>query len=241
MTTSEDWLRARERRIQKTLQSSRRNGAPRETTDDTLKHKLQDAQDLAVKNQSEVEALRARLQNSEQEREQYEQRLSAAKVDLQQMATTHEKTNTELIGLRQQIKAQDITLGRLQADLDRAMETETLNQNALHETRIELRQKETALATAAENLQSYEAQRDELRAQRDGLQVALCIAKDKGKSAQHRLGGALDTVSQQKDVINSLKTLLQDRSAFLDTPNTLYEDPTVCWIGDNLVGSGKQP
>ena len=241
VTTSEDWLRARERRIQKTPQSSRRNGAPRETTDDTLKHKLQDAQDLAVNNPSEVEALRARLQNSEQEKEQYEQQLSATKADLQQMVTTHEKTNTELIGLRQQMKAQDITFGRLQADLDRAMEKETLNQNALHETRIELRQIETAFATAAENLQSCEAQRDELRAQRDGLQTALCIAKDKGKSAQHRLTGALDTVSRQKDVITDLKTLLQDRSVFLDTPKTLCEDPIACWMGDDLIGSGKQP
>ena len=241
VTTSEDWLRARERRIQKTLQSSRRNGAPRETTDDTLKHKLQDARDLAATTRSELEALRARLQSSEQEKEQYEQRLSATKADLQQMTIAHEETNTELISLRQQVKAQDITSGRLQADLDRAMETETLNQNALRETRIELREKETASATAAENLQSCEAQRDELRVQRDGLQAALYVAEDKEKSAQHRLGGALDTVSQQKDIINNLKSLLQDRNAFLDNPKTLCEDPIACWIGDDLIGGGKQP
>ena len=241
VTTSEDWLRARERRIQKTLQSPRRNGAPRETTDHALRHKLQDAQDLADKNRCEIEELRVRLRNSEQEREKCEQQLSSSKAELRQLAPAQERTNGDLIDLRQQMKAQEVALGRLHTDLDRVVETEAFNQNALHETRIEMRQMETALATVSEKLQSCEAQRDELEAQRDGLGAALYIAKDEGKSAQHRLGGALDTVSQRKDVINDLKTPLQDRSAFLDTPHTLYEDPTACGIGDDLIGSGKQP
>jgi hypothetical protein len=38
----EGWLRARERRTQKMLQSSNRNGAQRETADDTFRYMLQD-------------------------------------------------------------------------------------------------------------------------------------------------------------------------------------------------------
>ena len=159
MTISEDGLRARERRIHKTLQSSGRNKAQRKPLDDdAFRHKLQDAEDGAPKNRSEMKALRAKLQNSGQQREKYEQQLWVSKVELHQIATVQEKTNTDLMSLRQQMKAQEVALGRLQTDLNRAVDTETFNQNALHETRIEMRQKEMALATVLETLQSCEVQ-----------------------------------------------------------------------------------
>ena len=121
--------------------------------------------------------------------------MSSSKAELRQLTTAQERTNADLIDLRQQIKAQEVALERLHTDLNRAVETEAFNQNTLHETRIEMRQMETALATVSEKLQSCEAQRDELKAQRDRLGAVLYIAKNEGKSAQHRLKGALDTVS----------------------------------------------
>ena len=224
VTTSENWLRARERRIQKALQSSRQNGAQRETTEDTFGHKLQDAQALAANHRAEMEGLRARLQNSEQEKDKYEQQLWASKVELHQIATGRERTNTELIGLRQQMKAQEIALGRLQTDLDRAVETETLNQNALHETKIQMRQKATVLTTMLETLRSCEAQRDELRAQRDGLEAALRITKNERKSAQYRLTDDSSTVPQQQ-------------SAFSD--GGICVDAITSWT-DNTIGNGSR-
>jgi PhzF family phenazine biosynthesis protein len=47
MTTSEDCWRTRERKIPGTLSSSGRNRAPHKITDEPLRRKLQDAQDLA--------------------------------------------------------------------------------------------------------------------------------------------------------------------------------------------------
>ena len=225
-TTREDWLRARERRTQTTLQSSRWSGAQHQNDDDAIRHMLRDTQDLAATNRVEIEALEARLQNSEQGSEQYQQQLWVAKADLDQMANTHEKTKTELISLRQQMKVQEIALGRLQTDLDRAVETETLNQNALYEKGIELWQKETALATMSENLRSCEAQRDELRTQRDGLATALRIAKNDCKSAQCQLIEALNAVSQQQRNCS-------------DVPGGFCADAIAYWTDDAFTSGSR--
>ena len=228
VTTRENWLRARDRRNQNALQSSRWNGVHRQNTDDTFRHKLHDAQDLAADNRVEIEVLRARLQSSEQERENYEQQLWASKAELNQIVAAQERTDTKLICLRKQLKAQEVALGRLQTDLDCAVKTETLNRNALHETTITVRQKETALATALETLQSCEAQRDELRAQRDGLEVALRMAKNERKSAQFQLMADLNTLPRQQ-------------TSFSDARGGVCMDAVTCWTDDTIGNGSRSP
>ncbi|KAJ9608541.1 hypothetical protein H2200_007529 [Cladophialophora chaetospira] len=227
-TTREVWLRARERRTHVILQSSSWSGAQHGNDDDAIRQKLQDAQDLAAKYRDENEALRVRLQNREQESEQHEHQLWMTKADLQQMAIAHEKTNTELINSRQQVKVQEMALGRLQTDLDRALETETFNQSALHEKGIEMWQTETALTTMTESLQLCEAQRDELRAQRDGLEMALRIAKNDWKNAQCQLAEALSAVSQQ-----------QRNSS--EVPGGVGADAITCWTDETFTSDNTSP
>ena len=225
VTTSEAWLRARERRSEKTLHSSRRSGLQPPIIDDAFRHKPQDVPDLAAQNRGEFEELRVRLQNSEQERDKLEQQRSASKGHLHQIATAQDSTNIELSVLRQQTKAQEVALGRLQTDVDEAIETETFNQNLLHENAIEMRQKETALATMLENLQSCQAQRDELRTQRDGLEAALRIARSEWKSAQHQLTDALSIISRQQRHLS-------------DAPGGVCADAITCWT-DGTFASGN--